>query len=243
MSEMRESGFLRDKAVLVVGGGSGIGAAVARAAAARGARVIVAGRQLARLNEIAGQVGGQGMALDVTDEGSVRAALHDIARIDHLVVTAGAAIGSPTIAAVDIGEAQAAFDTKFWGTLRLVQHALPRLAEDGSVTLTSGVLARKFVPGGFIKSTLNAALEAFAKNLAREIAPRRVNVVSPGVTATEAYAGMAPADREAMFARVAQGLPLKRVGSAEDLALAYLAAMENEFMTGTIIDVEGGALL
>lgn len=231
---------LQDQIVLVVGAGSGIGAAVAREAMRRGAQVVVAGRHAERLDQLAGA---RPLVMDIRDSASIHAALEQLTRIDHLVITAGPAVGSPKIAEADIAAAQAAFDVKFWGALRVIQLALPKLAETGSVTLTSGVLARKFVPGGFIKSTLNAALEALVKNLAKEIAPRRANAVSPGVTATEAYAAMAVAEREAMFRRVAASLPAGRVGSAEDLALAYILAMENEFMTGSIIDVEGGALL
>lgn len=231
---------LQDQIVLVVGAGSGIGAAVAREALRRGARVIAAGRHAERLHRL---TGAHPLVMDISDEASIGEALAQIPRIDHLVITAGPAVGSPKIADADIAVAQAAFEVKFWGALRLIQLALPRLTETGSITLTSGVLSRKFVPGGFIKSTLNAALEALVRNLAKEIAPRRANAVSPGVTATEAYAGMAGEEREAMFRRVAQSLPAGRVGSAEDLAQAYLLAMENEFMTGSIIDVEGGALL
>lgn len=232
---------LSSQTVLVVGGSSGIGAAVAREAIRRGAQVAIASRSAQQSSNVA--IGALPVQLDITNEDSIRAALAQLPRIDHLVVTAGASIGSPTLAGADLQAARAAFDVKFWGSVRLVQLALPQLAETASITLTSGVLARKFVPGGFIKSTLNAALEAFTKNLAREIAPRRANIVSPGVTATEAYAGMPTAEREAMFQRVAQSLPAGRVGSAEDLAQAYLFAIENEFMTGSIIDVEGGALL
>ncbi|MDQ7990785.1 MAG: SDR family oxidoreductase [Candidatus Dactylopiibacterium sp.] len=238
---MTTDSILRNQTVLVVGGGSGIGAAVAREAMRRGAQVVVAGRHLERLERIG--VGAHAVVLDVTDEAGMQAALARIGHIDHLVVTAAAAVGSPRIAEADLATARAAFDVKFWGTLRLVQLVLPHLAETGSITLTTGVLARKFVPGGFIRSTLNAALEAFVKNLAKEIAPRRANAVSPGVTATEAYASMSAAEREAMFQRTARVLPAGRVGTATDLAQAYVLAMENEFMTGIVIDVEGGALL
>ena len=84
-------------------------------------------------------------------------------------------------------------------------------------------------------------MEAAAKNLAKELAPRRVNVISPGVVDTEVWG--APADRQAMLARIGSGLPVGRVGTPEDLAEGYLLAMNNGFMTGAIIDIEGGGLL
>jgi len=124
-----------------------------------------------------------------------------------------------------------------------VQAALPTLAPQGSISLTSGLLSRKMVPGQVLKTTLNAALEALGKHLAKELAPRRVNVISPGVTATEAYAGMPEEARQAMFARTAANLPVGRVGQPDEVAAAFILAMENGFISGSLIDVDGGGLL
>lgn len=124
-----------------------------------------------------------------------------------------------------------------------MQAALPYLAARGSISLTSGMLSRKMVPGQVLKTTLNAALDALGKHLAKELAPRRVNVISPGITDTEAYAGM-PADaRAAMFAKAAASLPVGRVGEPGEVAAAFILAMENGFINGSLIDVDGGGLL
>lgn len=117
------------------------------------------------------------------------------------------------------------------------------MAPGSTITLTTGFLARKTVPGTLVKTTMNAALEAAARLLARELAPIRVNVVSPGLTDTEAYAAMAPEAREAMLGRAAASLPAGRYGRAEDLAAGYLLAIDNPFMTGATIDIDGGALI
>jgi NAD(P)-dependent dehydrogenase (short-subunit alcohol dehydrogenase family) len=132
---------------------------------------------------------------------------------------------------------------KVWGALEAVQAALPHLAADGSITLTSGLLSRKVAVGSLVKSAMNAAIETTAKALAKELAPLRVNVVSPGVTATDNWRGMAPADREAFYAKVGAGLPVGRVGRAEEVAAAYLFAMANGFVSGSVIDADGGGLL
>ncbi|MBV4458582.1 SDR family oxidoreductase [Pseudomonas sp. COR58] len=230
---------LRGQTVVVIGGSSGIGAAVASGAAARGACVYAVGRRT--------DAGGTGdvrqASADITDDASLRQLFERIGAFDHLVITAGPNVGAKPLADSDLLLAQQAFDVKFWGAVRSIQQALPYLSERGSITLTSGLLSRKFVAGQFVKTTLNAALEALAKQLAKELAPRRVNVVSPGVTDTEAYAGMDESQRAAMFARTSAALPVGRIGTPQDLAAAFMLAMENGFISGSIIDVDGGGLL
>ena len=113
----------------------------------------------------------------------------------------------------------------------------------GTLTLTSGFVARRVVAGAIVKTTMNAAIEAATKVLAKELSPRRVNVISPGLTDTEAHAGMDAAAREKMLTVAAQTLPAKAWGRAEDVAQGYLFAIDNAFVTGSVIDIEGGALI
>ncbi|MCU7247074.1 SDR family oxidoreductase [Pseudomonas koreensis] len=232
--------ILRNQAVVVIGGSSGIGAAVALEAAERGAHVYAVGRRAEPFDDPHGI---RHESVDLTDETSLRALFERIGSVDHLVITAGPSVAARPLADSDLFQAQQAFEVKFWGALRAIQTVLPHLSERGSVTLTSGLLSRKFVAGQFIKTTLNAALEALAKQLAKELAPRRVNVISPGVTDTEAYAGMDESLRTAMFARTSAALPVGRVGTPQDLAAAFMLVMENGFISGSIIDVDGGGLL
>lgn len=230
---------LSGKTIIVIGGSSGIGAAVAQAALARGAHVIVAGRRLAPGSDS----GLRSEPVDVTDSASLTQLFETVGRFDHLVYTSGPSVRAKPLIETDLDKAQDNFDVKLWGALRAIQHALPFLHEQGSITLTSGQLGRKLATGQFIKTGINAATEALGKQLAKELAPRRVNVISPGVIDTPAYAGLGQEQRLAMFAKAGQGLPVGRVGQAEEVAAGYVLAMENGFMTGAVVDIDGGGLL
>ena len=230
---------LSGKTVIVIGGSSGIGAAVAKAAAARGAQVVLAGRRL-----VSGVENGlRSEPVDVTDAASLQRLYETVGRFDHLVYTSGPSVRAKTLIETDLVEAQENFNVKLWGSLRAIQLALPFLSEHGSISLTSGQLGRKSVAGQFIKTGINAATEALVKQLAKELAPRRVNAISPGVIDTPAYAGLADDQRLAMFAKAGSALPVGRVGQAEEVAAGYVLAMENGFMTGAVIDIDGGGQL
>ena len=230
---------LNGKTVIVIGGSSGIGAAVAKAAAARGAHVVMAGRRL-----VSGVENGvRSEPVDVTDATSLQRLFESVGRFDHLVYTSGPSVRAKTLVETDLTGAQENFDVKLWGALRAIQRALPYLDEHASISLTSGQLGRKLASGQFIKTGINAATEALGKQLAKELAPRRVNVISPGVIDTPAYAGLAEEQRLAMFAKAGGALPVGRVGQADEVAAGYVLAMENGFMTGAVIDIDGGGLL
>ena len=230
---------LSGKTIIVIGGSSGIGAAVAQAVLARGAKVVVAGRRLASSSDN----GLHSEPVDVTDSASLKQLFETVGRFDHLVYTSGPSVRAKALIETDLDEAQDNFNVKLWGALRAIQHALPFMHEQGSITLTSGQLGRKLAAGQFIKTGINAATEALGKQLAKELAPRRVNVISPGVIDTPAYAGLGQEQRLAMFAKAGQGLPVGRVGQAEEVASGYVLAMENGFMTGAVVDIDGGGLL
>lgn len=213
---------------VVIGGHSGIGEAVVTALSNRLGRVIAASRR---------------DGVDVTDPATLEAFFQRHGPLDHLVITAGSQAPGGHFLALDSAAAKSAFDTKFWGTLAIIKAAAPHLKSNGSITLTSGFLARKTVPGTLVKTAMNAALEASAKILARELAPLRINVVSPGLTDTSAYQAMSPEARQAMLERAATTLPAGRYGRAQDIAAGYLLAIDNSFMTGATIDIDGGALI
>ena len=220
--------FTEQSTSVIVGGHTGIGRALADALRERPGRVLVASRR---------------SGLDVTDPSAVERYFEAIGTIDHLIFTAGSQAPGGQLLDMDLSTARAAFDTKFWGSLAVAKVGARHLRTGGSLTLTSGFLARRAVPGTFVKTAMNAALEAVAKVLARELAPLRVNVVSPGLTDSEAYAGMAEDARLAMLQRAANNLPVGRVGRPQDLAQGYLLAIDNPFMTGAVIDIDGGALI
>lgn len=226
---------LLNRKLLVVGGTQGIGRAVAMAALAAGAEVWTAGRGAAMVP------GGQIVQLDLAAPAQFATQLAALPLLDGVVFTAGARIGSPRFAEADLAEWRLGFEVKFFGTIALLQVLLPQLAPDAAIVLTSGVLARKASVGGITKATLNAATEALGRNLAKELAPRRVNVVSPGVTATGIWGQGAARDDK--LASIAAGLPAGQVVDPADLAELYLLALTQPAMTGAVLDLEGGALL
>lgn len=213
---------------LVVGGHTGIGRAVVEALARRPGRVLAASRR---------------NGLDISDPDALARYFDQIGPLDHVIFTAGSQAPGGKLVDTDWAAAKTAFDIKFWGSLAVAKAAARQLRPGGTLTLTSGFLARRTVPGTLVKTAMNAGLEAVAKILARELAPLRVNVVSPGLTDTEAYEAMDAASRSAMLERAASHLPAGRHGRPEDLAQGYLLAIDNPFMTGSVIDIDGGALI
>jgi NAD(P)-dependent dehydrogenase (short-subunit alcohol dehydrogenase family) len=228
---------LHGQAVVVIGGSSGIGRAVVERALAAGASVTAISRSGSAPQ------GARGVAADVTDRSALAQALQNFPTIDHLVHTTGARFASLPLDALPDDLLQLAFGTKLFSAIEAVRLALPKLAPTASVTLTSGLVSRKFGSGSFVKGALNAAVDAAGKHLAKELAPRRVNVVSPGVVDTDLWGAEGSEARTSTIARVATNLPVRRVGTPDELAQAYLFAMTNGFVTGTVIDVDGGGLL
>ncbi|MCR4266588.1 SDR family oxidoreductase [Nitratireductor sp. ZSWI3] len=219
---------LSDSRAIVIGGTSGIGAALADALEMRGAEVVRASRAT---------------GLDLANGASLPGWFDAQGPFDHLVVTAGSQAPGGGFGALDLNAARAAFDVKFWGSARAAQAGAALIRPGGTITLTSGFLARRATPGSFTKTAMNAAIEATAKLLANELAPLRVNVVSPGLTDTEAYAAMPEDKRIAMLTGAAGRLPAGRVAQPQDVAAGYLFAIETPSVTGAVIDIDGGALI
>ena len=220
--------FTNDTRTIVIGGTSGIGKAVASALALRPGSVATASRST---------------GLDVTDQAAVAAYFEAQSPVDHVVFTAGSAAPGGAVTDVSIDAAKQAFDAKFWGAIATAGAAAKHIRPGGSITLTSGFLARRTVPGTYVKTAMNAGIEAVAKILAKELAPIRVNVISPGLTDTEAHAGMDAEARQTMLDRAARSLPAGKAGAPEDLAQGYLFAIDTAFVTGAVIDIDGGALI
>lgn len=227
--------------ILIVGGTRGIGRATAAAALAAGARVTATGRTAESLSAL--PEGVNGVLLDYTKPASVASLAEETETLDHLVLSASDSVAWGAFDSVEEPALRAAFDAKFWGYWRVIRALAPKLPAHGSITLVTGATARAALPGTSGLAAVNGALEAMAKVLAVELAPRRVNTVSPGMTATEAYAGMPEAARDGMFAATAAKLPAGRIGAPEDIAQAILLPAANPFITGATLDVDGGAHL
>jgi NAD(P)-dependent dehydrogenase (short-subunit alcohol dehydrogenase family) len=244
MTSPASSPSLAGRTVVVFGGSSGIGLAVARGALAEGARVVAVGRDRARLAAAARSVEGLETAVaDIAQEAHVDAFFRDLGALDHLVVTAGAVVAPTALPALDFAAARAAMETKLIGSLHAAKHAAPRLRVGGSIGFTSGMLGRKVTANAVVKTVINAGLEAAVRQLARELAPLRVYGVSPGPVDTPNWGPLPEAERRAKFEKFAASLPVGFVATADETAAAYLFAMKARALTGTIIDLDGGALV
>ncbi len=199
---------LKDTRVLVVGGSSGIGRATAARFRQAGADVLICARDEGRLAEAARDLGVRCTVLDTGDAAAVDALFAREAPFDHVVVSAARTKSGP-VGALALDDAKASFESKFWGAYRIGRAA--RIADAGSLTFVSGFLSHRPSAASVLQGAINAALEALARGLALERAPVRVNTVSPGLIDTPLYAGMADADRAAMFERSAARLPARRV--------------------------------
>src|SRR6202051_2794896 len=215
------SAKLNHARVLVVGGSSGIGLATAAAAAEAGAEVTIASRSQTKLESAVSTLGktARRVALDTGDVAAVERFFADEAPWDHIVVSAAQTPSGP-VRSLSLADANIAMDSKFWGAYRVARAA--KIREGGSLTLISGFLSVRPSAYAVLQGAINAALEALARGLALELAPVRVNAVSPGLIATPLWSGMAEEKRAAMFAGAAASLPARRVGQPEDVANAVL---------------------
>jgi NAD(P)-dependent dehydrogenase (short-subunit alcohol dehydrogenase family) len=233
-----------EKTALVVGGTSGIGLATARRLHALGATVHVAGRSKERLDAVAGSDPALiGHCADGGDREEITGVIEAIGAIDWLIITLSGSEGPGPIADLDLTMLRRAFDAKFWGHITTIQAALPRLAPTGSITLLGAATARSGMPGTAGIAAINGAVEALVKPLAVELAPIRVNGVSPGLVDTPWWSGLPDDTRQAYFAQAAQALPARHIATADDIADVVVVTATNANITGTIIETDGGARL
>ena len=232
--------MLAGKKVVVVGGSSGIGLATAELAKREGAEVIIASRNADKLKAVAATLGVRAIAADVTSDKSVEELFAACGVVDHVVVTA-AQLRSGPFKTVAMDDVRSTMEGKFWGAWRVAKSA--QIAPGGSLTLVSGFLSIRPRPNSAIVGAANGAIESLARSLALELAPVRVNCVSPGIIDTPIRAAMPEAARLDMLAKTAAGLPVGRVGTGEDIARQILAFMTIGFATGSIVYIDGGALI
>ena len=234
---------LRDSRILVIGGSSGMGRATAQAAVAEGASVVIAGRTMEKLRDVADEIGGaEPIGVDLADEESVAGLFGEVGELDHLVVT-GASGSTGDFLSQPVSEAQGFMDSKFWGAFRAARYAAPRVRAGGSITFNSGTYAAKPTAGVAAVTASLAALEMLGKSLALELAPVRVNTVRPGTIDTPLWSSMSEAERDEMFASAAARAPVGRIGRPEDVARAILFLMDHDYLTGTVLEVNGGESL
>jgi len=240
----RENGF-HNKRVVIVGGSSGIGLAVAEQAASHGANVVIVSSNTERVQKAIKSIGGkaQGQAVDVSDEGAVESFFKKLGVFDHLVFTAGDSLQLHELAITDLKQARRAFELRYWYALATVKYGSPQIRKGGSVVLTTGIAGQRPQSGWVIAASVCGTIEALTRALAVELAPIRVNAVSPGVVRTNLWQNMSSLEREQLYESVGKRLPVGRVGEAHDIAQAYLFLMKEGFSTGQIVVVDGGTVL
>ncbi|MGA7135451.1 MAG: SDR family oxidoreductase [Mycobacterium sp.] len=230
---------LRDRTVLVVGRGSGIARAVTLLARSEGARVVVAGRDKTKLAGAYDDPGISAEVVDVTDDASIAALAGRLGPVDHVVSTASARARGK-LADLQRRNLLQSFDTKVIGPTMLAKYFAPQINPGGSFVLFSGVHAFKLNVGYLGVGVTNGAVDFLTRWLAVELAPIRVNAVSPGVIDTGAWDAMGEDGKRDYFEHIAANNPTGRIGAPDDIASAVLFAMTNTFMTGMTLRVDGG---
>ena len=235
---------LKSKTVVVLGGSSGMGLATAKAAAAEGAKVVITGRSKEKLKAAQSELPPETIAesLDVADEAGTRALFERIGHLDHLFITA-ATVNLASGIATETLTLRPAMDTRFWGSLYAAKYGAAQMKNGGSITFTSGVSAWRPRPGSSVGAASCGAVEAFARSLAIELAPIRVNTIQPGLIDTPLIDELVGERKRDLVAMQAARLPVKRIGTPEDIADAVLFLMKNGFVTGITLTVDGGHTL
>ena len=230
---------LAGKRVVVIGGASGIGFAVAALAREQGAEVVIASSNAANIAAAVERLGGAtGGTVDLRDEARVSDFFQNLGAFDHLAITAGDWGGTLFSATqdLDLAAARDGFEVRFWGALAAVKHASQQIVPNGSMTLTSGMLAHRPAKATLLATAIGGAVESLVRGLAVDLAPLRINAVCPGLILTDHVKQMPQDTQQAYVA----GLPLPRGASPTEAATAYVYLMLNSYVTGQILPVDGG---
>jgi NAD(P)-dependent dehydrogenase (short-subunit alcohol dehydrogenase family) len=230
---------------VVIGGSAGIGLATARVLVGHGARVTIGGRDATRLDAAVRELGSgaRSVPVDAEDLASLRLFFSEAGPVDDLVVTVTRRGGAGSLAELAGTDPLGAFAGKTVAHLRAIASALPTLARDGSVTLVTAGSAQAALPGTALLAAVNGAIEAAVRPLAVELAPRRVNAVSPGVIETGWWDEFPEQARQEALSSFAQRALVGRNGQADDVAHAVVAMIENRFVTGVVLPCDGGLRL
>ena len=241
---MTDASLLLDrKRVVVIGGGSGIGFAIAELAREVGAEVVIASSRAATVDTAVERLPGTtGRVVNLRDEAGIADFFQQLGGFDHLAITAGdwgGAMFAPT-AEIDLAQAREGLTVRFWGALAAAKHGCRTIARDGSITLTSGMLAHRPIKGAPVATAVGGAVEHLTRALAIDLAPVRVNAVCPGLILTDHVRQAMP---EAGLRSFVASLPVPRAGSPAEAAKAYAYLMLNGYATGQILPVDGGGLV
>ena len=240
-----DDGELSGKRIVVLGGSSGIGLAVAQQVVGQGGLAIIASSNAERVKQVVATLDGkaEGQTLDLSNERDIQNFFQANGDFDHLVFTAGDTLQLNELAATDLTKARHAFELRYWAALAAVKYGSPHIRKGGSIVLTTGVAGQRPRKGWTVAASVCGTVEALTRALAVELAPIRVNAVCPGIVRTNLWQSMDADAREQLFESVGKSLPVGRVGEASDVARAYVFLMQEGYSTGQIVVVDGGAVL
>ena len=233
---------LSGQKVVITGITSGIGRASADLLLTQGADVFVSARSEEKLDKALAELEGRasGHVLDLMDEGSIASFFEKAGKFDHLVTPAASSMFAP-LRDMDFSAAREIIESKQLGQLQSVYHGVKNISKTGSITLFSGTVTQKPLPGASMFAAVGAATEAAARIWGLELAPIRVNTVVPGIIDTPVWASLmgeeGAAEAKAGFA---SALPVGRVGTSQDVAKAVSFLIDNDFVNGISLVVDGG---
>lgn len=232
----------RDR-IVIIGGTSGIGLAAAQQLAQAGAEIVISGRNEAKLRQAVKDIGhgASGRAVDASDLARLKALFSDLGQFDHLVLTLSGGEGAGALRELDLAKLRAGFEAKFWAHVAAAQAALPFLKR--SITFITAASAGGHLPGTSGLAAINGALNAMVPVLAVELKPVRVNAISPGAIDTPWWDKWPADQKTALFNQIAATSPVGRVGKPEDVADAIAFVVRNGFVTGQVIQCDGGIQL
>lgn len=237
-------GVLRGKTVVLIGGATGIGFAVAERVIEAGGVVVLGGRTARTLRAAVGKLGESASwrVVDTSDASSVSEFFEGIEVVDALLTTAAGYV-TGSLRALSEHDAATAFESKFWGQYRVVKACLGVLAADASIVLMSGAASVRPPGAAPAYVAANAAVEGLGRGLAAELAPIRVNTVAPGTIDGNLWNGRAAEVRDAAFAQFSSSTTLRRVGTEDEVADAVLYLFTSTFTTGSTLYPDGGYAL
>jgi NAD(P)-dependent dehydrogenase (short-subunit alcohol dehydrogenase family) len=236
---------LKGKSIAVIGASQGIGFEISKLLIEKGAKVFMASRTKDKIEKAATALGPMAIAkvLDFTDEPAVKVFFDEIGRIDHLVCVGASNPAWGKFSDLDGSVLQKAFNSKFFGYFYSAKQALRVLSKNGSIVFVIAASARKAIPGTSGLAAVNGAILAMGKTMASELGPIRVNMVSPGVIDTPYHNRLTAEQKQALFKQMGERVPAGRVGLPNEIAHAIIMLLENDFITGSVIDIDGGGSL
>jgi NAD(P)-dependent dehydrogenase (short-subunit alcohol dehydrogenase family) len=236
---------LQDKRIVVIGASQGIGFETSKLLAQNGAMVFMASKTKEKIENAAKAIGLNTIAktLDFTDESEVKDFFNNIGKIDHLVCVGASNSVWGKFNEIETSALKNAFNSKFFGYYYSAKHALPLLSKNGSIVFVIAGSARKAIPGTSGLAAVNGAILAMGRTMASELGPIRVNMVSPGIIDTPYYDWMKNEQKQVLFKQMAERLPLGRIGKPDEIAHSIIMLLENDFVTGAVLDIDGGGSL